>query len=62
MKRKIQHDAVNKQEDEDSCAYPICSTNNPPVDIKEDNFVGDSSDHLLSESPTNNDELQSYRE
>ena len=27
MKRKIQHNAVNNQEDEDSCTYPICFSN-----------------------------------
>ena len=34
MKRKIQHDAVNYQEDEDSCTHPVWFPNNVPVDKK----------------------------
>jgi hypothetical protein len=57
MKRKIQHNAVNNQEDEDSCAYPICLPGNAPVDKKEDESIEHSSGHLLNEAPTNKDEL-----
>jgi hypothetical protein len=53
MKRKIQHDAVNNQEDEDSCTYPICFPGNASVDKKEDKSIGNSSDHLFNEKPTN---------
>jgi hypothetical protein len=36
MKRKIQHNAVNNQEDEDSCTYPICFPGDVPVGKKDD--------------------------
>jgi len=57
MKRKIEHNAVNKQEDEDSCTYPICFPGNAPVDKKEDNSIEYSSGHLSNEAPTEKDEL-----
>jgi hypothetical protein len=62
MKRKIKHDAVNNQEDEDSCTYPICFPSDAPADKKEDKSMGESSGHLFSEASSNNDELTSSRE
>jgi len=59
MKRKIQHDAVNNQEDEDSCTRPICFPTNAPVDKKEDNSIADMSDQLFNEASSNNDGLKS---
>ena len=61
MKRKIQHDAVNAQEDEDSCASPLCSPGNAPGDKKEDKLMEDSSDHLSNEAPTDKGELTSIQ-
>jgi hypothetical protein len=59
MKRKSQHDAVNNQEDEDSCTRPICFPNNTPVDKKEDNSIAEMSDQLFNEASSKNDELKS---
>jgi hypothetical protein len=42
MKRKIQHDAVNYQEDEDSCTHPVWFPKNVPVDKKEDKSTENS--------------------
>jgi hypothetical protein len=61
MKRKVKHNAVNNQEDEDSCTYPICFPNDPPVDKKEDNSIEESSGPLFNESSGNKDELTSKR-
>jgi hypothetical protein len=61
MKRKIQHNAVNNQEDEDSCAYPISIPSDVPLDKKEDNSIGESSGPLSSEGSSNKDELTSNR-
>ena len=57
MKKKIQHDAVNNQEDENSCAYPICFTSNKPVEEKEDKSIVKSNGHLFNETPANEGEL-----
>jgi hypothetical protein len=62
MKRKIQRSAVNMQEDEDSCTYPICFPGDVPVDNKEDKSIENSSSHLLSEASSNKEELTSNRE
>jgi len=62
MKRKIQHNAVNNQEDEDSCTYPICFPGDVPVDKKEDTSKGESSGHLLGEASGNKDELTGHQE
>jgi hypothetical protein len=59
MKRKIQHNAVNNQEDEDSCAYPICFTSDAHVDKKEDKSAGEGSGHLFTDASSNKDELTS---
>jgi hypothetical protein len=59
MKRKIQHNAVNNQEDEDSCAYPICFPGDAPVEKKEDKSDEESSGQPLSEAPGRNSELRS---
>jgi hypothetical protein len=62
MKRKIQHNAVNNQEDEDSCTYPRCLPGDAPVDKKEDKSIENSSGHLFSEASSNKEELTSNRE
>jgi hypothetical protein len=36
VKRKIQHSAVNNQEDEDSCTRPDCFQNDAQLDKKEE--------------------------
>jgi hypothetical protein len=59
MKRKIKHDAVNNQEDEDSCTYPICFPSDAPVDKKEDKSMEERGGHLFSEASSNKDELTS---
>ena len=59
MKRKIKHDAVNNQEDEDSCTYPICFQSETPVDKKEDKSIGESSGNLFSEASSNKGESTS---
>jgi hypothetical protein len=58
MKRKIQHNAVNNQEDEDSCTYPICYPTDAPVDKKEDKSIENSS-QLFNEASSIKDELKS---
>jgi hypothetical protein len=62
MKRKIQHNAVNNQEDEDSCTYPMCFPGDKPADKKGDTSNGNSSGHLFNEVSTDNDELTRNRE
>jgi hypothetical protein len=57
VKRKIQHDAVNNQEDEDSCTHPVCYPGNSLVDKKEDQSVENSSGNLSDETPTDKDEM-----
>lgn len=42
MKRKIQHDAVNNQEDEDSSTCPICFPGDESFDKKEDKSIENS--------------------
>jgi hypothetical protein len=59
MKRKIKHDAVNNQEDEDSCIYPTCFQSEAPVDKKEDKSMGESSGNLFNEASSNKGELTS---
>ena len=62
MKRKIQRNAVNKQEDEDSCAYPAYFPRDAPVEIKEDSPDKESSGQPFSDAPDNKDESTSNRE
>jgi hypothetical protein len=57
MKRRIQHDAVNNQEDEDSCTYPICLPSDEPFDKKEDISVENSTTHFFSDPSSNKNEL-----
>jgi hypothetical protein len=61
MKRKILDNAVNNQEDEDSCTRPICFPNDPPVEKKEVDSIGESSGHLFNEASNNKDELTSIQ-
>jgi hypothetical protein len=62
MKRKIQHNAVNNQEDEDSCTYPIYVPSDAPVEKKEHGSDEESSGQLSSEAPGNKDKPTSNRE
>ena len=62
MKRKIKHIAVNNQEDEDSCAYPICFPVDVPVEKKENIAVEENSAQLFSDASGNNEELTSKGE
>jgi hypothetical protein len=62
MKRKIKHIAVNNQEDEDSCAYPIYFPGDVPVEKKEDPAVEGSSAQLFSDGSGNKEELTSKGE
>jgi hypothetical protein len=62
MKRKIQHNAVNNQEDEDSCAYSVCIPGDAPVEKKEDRSAEESSGQLFSDASSTKDELTSKEE
>jgi hypothetical protein len=62
MKRKIQHNAVNNQEDEDSCAYSIYMPDDAPVKKEEDKSAEKGSGELFSRVSGNNDELTSKGE
>jgi hypothetical protein len=59
MKRKIKHNAVNNQEDEDSCTYPICLPSDATVDKKEGDSEGEGSGQLFSGASGNKDDLTS---
>jgi hypothetical protein len=62
MKKKIQHNAVNNQEDEDSCAYSIYFPGDTPVEKKEDVGGRESSGQLFSDASSTKDELSSKGE
>jgi hypothetical protein len=62
MKRKFQPNAVNNQEDEDSCAYPVYFPSDATVAKKEDKSAEESSGQIVSEAQSNKDELTSNRE
>jgi hypothetical protein len=57
VKRKIQHSAVNNQEDEDSCTRPACFPNVAQLDKKEEKPDENSRSHLPYEAPTDKDKL-----
>jgi hypothetical protein len=57
MKRKIQHSAVNNQEDEDSCTRPACFPNDAQLDKKEEKPDENSHSHLPYETPTDKGEM-----
>jgi hypothetical protein len=57
MKRSLRHDAVNNQEDEDSCAYPIYNPSDAAIEKTEDKSAEDSSGQLFSQASSNNVEL-----
>jgi hypothetical protein len=57
MKRKIQHDAVNNQEDEDSSAYPIYYMSEENSDKKKKNLAGNHIKHLSINDSENKKEL-----
>ena len=62
MKRKIQPNAVNNQEDEDSCAYPVYFPTGGTIAKKEDKSAEELSGQIVSEAQNNKDELTSNRE
>jgi hypothetical protein len=62
MKKKIHHAAVNNQEDEDSCAYPIYFPSHASVEKKEDTPVEESGDQVFSEESGSKGELTGNRE
>jgi hypothetical protein len=57
MKRKIQHDAVNNQEDEDSSAYPTNFRSDEAFDKRKS--IENSTVHFFSEASNNKDYLTS---
>jgi hypothetical protein len=57
MRRKIQHDAVNNQEDEDSCAYPSSCPGNESFENKEKKSAENSVIYLFSEESANKEKL-----
>lgn len=59
MKKKIQHNAVNNQEDEDSCAYPFSFPSDASVEKIEDKPDTESNGQVVSEGSGNKDELTS---
>jgi len=58
MKRKIQHDAVNNQEDEDSCTFPISLLTD---DKKEGKSIENNITHSFSDPSSNKDESTGNR-
>ena len=57
VKRKTQHSAVNKQEDEDSCTRPASYPNDAQLDKKEEKPDEDSHSLLPYETPTDKGEM-----
>jgi hypothetical protein len=57
VKRKIQHSAVNNQEDEDSCTRPACLPNDTQPDKKEEKPEENNHSQLPCETPTDKDEM-----
>ena len=57
MKRKIQHDAINNQEDEDSSAYPIYYMSEENSDKMKKDLAGSDIDHLSIKDSENKEEL-----
>jgi hypothetical protein len=57
MKKKIQHNAVNNQEDEDSSANPIYFSIDALVGKKEDKSAEQSSGQPFSDASGTKDEL-----
>jgi hypothetical protein len=62
MKRKIQHEAINNQEDEDSSAYPIYYMREENSDKRKKDLAGSDTDHLsIKDSENKKDLAQSER-
>ena len=61
MKRKIQHDAINNQEDEDSSAYPIYFLNDETPNKKKEESVRNNISYFSNEGSKNNDDLELSR-
>jgi hypothetical protein len=61
VKRKTKHNAVNNQEDEDSCTHTICLPGKAPFDKKEEEPIVNSSGYLFNEASNKKDELTSNR-
>ena len=57
MKRKIQHDAINNQEDEDSCTRPDCFPDDAQLDKKEETSDENSHSSPPCETPTDKGEM-----
>jgi hypothetical protein len=57
MKRKIQHDAVNNQEDEDSCTYPIRYPGDGSIDKKKKRSGKNNVIHFSGGTSGNMDEI-----
>jgi hypothetical protein len=57
MKRKIQHDAINNQEDEDSSAYPVYYMSEENSDKRKKDLAGSDTDHLSIKDLENKEEL-----
>jgi len=59
MKRKIQHDAVNNQEDEDSSAYPTNFLSDKAITFNKRKSIENSTILFFSEASNNKDYLTS---
>ena len=57
VKRKIEHSAVNNQEDEDSCTRSDCFPTDAQLDKKEEKSDENSHSHLPCETPTDKDKM-----
>jgi hypothetical protein len=57
MKRKIQHNAVNNQEDEDSSTCPDCLMSDETSDNKENKPGENNATQFSSEASNNKEEL-----
>ena len=58
MKRKIQHDAINNQEDEDSSAYPIYFLSNEIPPKKKKEFVRNIQILFIDQESKNKEDLE----
>ena len=61
MKKKIQHDAINNQEDEDSSAYPIYFLSDETFNKKKKEAVRNNIGYFSNEGSKNQDDLELNR-
>jgi hypothetical protein len=61
MKRKIQHDAINNQEDEDSSAYPLYFSSEDASAKKKKGAIRNGIHYFTDKSFKNKDELEQRR-